>query len=274
MTENEFDLKGKIAVITGGAGVLATAISKGLVRYGARIVCLDIDATRTKQLVTDLQSMGGEALGIVTDVLDRQSLKAAAQQTLDTFGTVDILINGAGGNKTEATATPGERTFFDLPRDALQWVHDLNFLSSVLASQVFGEIMVDQDGGVILNISSMAAIRPLTRTIAYSAGKASTSNFTQWLAVYMAQQHSPNIRVNALAPGFFLGEQNRYLLVDETSGNLTPRGQQIIDHTPMRRFGEPDDLVGTVVWLVSDAARFVTGAIIPVDGGFSAYSGV
>jgi NAD(P)-dependent dehydrogenase (short-subunit alcohol dehydrogenase family) len=254
--------------------VLATAISKGLVRYGAHIVCLDIDATRTEQLVADLRSMGGEALGIVTDVLDKRSLEKAAQRVRDTFGTVDILINGAGGNKTEATATPGERTFFDLPQDALQWVHNLNFLSSVLASQVFGEIMVERGGGVILNISSMAAMRPLTRTIAYSAGKASTSNFTQWLAVNMAQQHSPDIRVNAIAPGFFLGEQNRYLLVDEATGDLTPRGQQIIDHTPMGRFGEPEDLVATVIWLVSDASRFVTGAIIPVDGGFSAYSGV
>jgi NAD(P)-dependent dehydrogenase (short-subunit alcohol dehydrogenase family) len=254
--------------------VLATAISKGLVQHGAHIACLDIDVTRTKRLVDDIGSVGGNAHGFVADVLDKSSLETAAQEVLDTFGTVDILINGAGGNKAEATATPGQSTFFDLPPEALQWVHNLNFLSSVLASQVFGQIMVEHGNGVILNISSMAAFRPLTRTIAYSAGKASISNFTQWLAVYMAQQHSPNIRVNAIAPGFFLGEQNRYLLIDEMTDKLTSRGQQIIDHTPMARFGEPEDLIGTVVWLVSDASRFVTGTIIPVDGGFSAYSGV
>lgn len=274
MTYQEFALTGKVVVVTGGAGVLATAISKGLVQHGARIVCLDINTARTEKLVADIQAMGGEALGILTDVLDKPSLEIAAQQVLDTCGTVDILINGAGGNKTEATAAPGQSTFFDLPQEALEWVHNLNFLSSVLASQVFGRIMVDRGGGVILNISSMAAIRPLTRTIAYSAGKASISNFTQWLAVYMAQTHSPAIRVNALAPGFFLGEQNRYLLVDEETGELTPRGRQIIDHTPMGRFGDPQDLIGTVVWLISDASRFVTGTIIPIDGGFSAYSGV
>jgi NAD(P)-dependent dehydrogenase (short-subunit alcohol dehydrogenase family) len=274
MTYQQFALTDKVVVVTGGAGVLATAISKGLVQHGARIVCLDIDTARTEKLVADIRALGGDALGIHTDVLDKTALETAARQVQETFGTVDILINGAGGNKTEATATPGQSTFFDLPREALEWVHNLNFLSSVLASQVFGKIMVEHGGGVILNISSMAAIRPLTRTIAYCAGKASISNFTQWLAVYIAQVHSPNIRVNALAPGFFLGEQNRYLLIDEATGDLTPRGRQIIDHTPMGRFGEPEDLIGTVVWLVSDASRFVTGAIIPIDGGFSAYSGV
>lgn len=274
MVLNEFQLTDKVVVVTGGAGVLARAISKGLVQHGAHIVCLDIDEPRTEKLVAEIQATGGKALGIITDVLDRNAMETAVDKTLATFGSVDVLINAAGGNKAEATATPGLNTFFDLPSEALQWVNNLNFLSSVLASQVFGQVMVRHEQGVILNISSMAAIRPLTRTIAYSAGKAAINNFTQWLAVYMAQEHSPNIRVNAIAPGFFLGEQNRYLLIDENTGDLTPRGRRIIDHTPMARFGDPCDLVGTVIWLISDASRFVTGTVVPVDGGFSAYGGV
>ncbi len=269
----EFDLTDKVAVITGGAGVLATAISRGLAEHGARIACLDIDPARTDCLVRDLESRGHRALGLATDVLDRQALLRSADLIMETFGRVDILINAAGGNRIDATASPGSLPFFDLSPEALQWVFNLNFLSAVLASQVFGKIMTAQGRGVILNISSMAACRPLTRTIAYSAAKAAISNFTQWLAVHMAQEYSPAIRVNALAPGFFLGDQNRYLLLEE-DGTLTPRGQAIIDHTPMGRFGEPADLVGATIWLVSDASRFVTGSVVPVDGGFSAYSGV
>jgi NAD(P)-dependent dehydrogenase (short-subunit alcohol dehydrogenase family) len=186
---------------------------------------------------------------------------------------VDILINGAGGNKKEATTTPNLR-FFDLPPDAVQWVFSLNFLGTLLPSQVFGQLMAEQGEGVILNVSSMNAFRPLTRIPAYSAAKAAVSNFTQWLAVHMAQEYSPDIRVNALAPGFFLTEQNRFLLTDEATGNLTPRGKTIIDHTPMARFGNPEDLVGTTLWLLSPASGFVTGVVVPVDGGFSAFSGV
>jgi NAD(P)-dependent dehydrogenase (short-subunit alcohol dehydrogenase family) len=207
-------------------------------------------------------------------VLDESSLEAAAQQIMDRFGKVDVLLNGAGGNKPEATAMPGQRTFFDLPPEALQWVFNLNFMGTLLPTQVFGAQMAQQKAGVIINISSMAAFTPLTRVVAYAAAKASINNFTQWLAVYMAREHSPSIRVNAIAPGFFLGDQNRFLLVEKDSGELTPRGKQIIDHTPMGRFGEPDDLVGTLLWLASDASRFVTGVVVPVDGGFNAYSGV
>ena len=213
-----------------------------------------------------------EAIGLGCDVLDRRSIEFAACEIIEKFQRVDILINGAGGNKPQATTNP-DQSFFDLSTEALRWVFDLNLMGTILPSQVFGRIMADQKRGVILNISSMNAIRPLTRIAAYSAAKAGVSNFTQWLAVHMAQNYSPEIRVNAIAPGFFVGEQNRKLLLNE-DGSLTPRGQSILFHTPMARFGIPEDLLGTVVWLVSPASDFVTGIVIPVDGGFSAYSGV
>ena len=183
------------------------------------------------------------------------------------------MINGAGGNKPQAT-TNQDQKFFDLPADTFRWVFDLNMLGTILPTQVFAKIMAEQGSGVILNISSMNAFRPLTRIPAYSAAKAGVSNFTQWLAVHMAQEYSPNIRVNAIAPGFFLTEQNRFLLTDKDTGELTARGQTIINHTPMGRFGNPKDLLGVVLWLVSPAAEFVTGVVIPIDGGFSAFSGV
>jgi NAD(P)-dependent dehydrogenase (short-subunit alcohol dehydrogenase family) len=182
-------------------------------------------------------------------------------------------VNGAGGNKPQATTNP-QQSFFDLPADAVNFVFNLNFLGTFLPSQVFGQLMVAQGEGVILNISSMNSFRPLTRIPAYSAAKAGVSNFTQWLAVHMAQEYSTKIRVNAIAPGFFLTEQNRFLLTDQESGKLTERGQKIIDHTPAGRFGDPDDLIGTIVWLISPAAAFITGVVVPIDGGFSAYSGV
>jgi len=192
---------------------------------------------------------------------------------LGQFGRVDILINGAGGNRKRATTSP-DLAFFDLPADAIQWVFSLNFIGTLLPSQVFGRLMAEQEHGVILNVSSMNAFRPLTRIPAYSAAKAAVSNFTQWLAVHMAQEYSPRIRVNAIAPGFFLTEQNRFLLTDEQTGELTLRGKTIIAHTPMGHFGDPEDLIGTVLWLLSPGAKFVTGIVVPVDGGFSAFSGV
>jgi len=200
-------------------------------------------------------------------------VEIAAQTVLSTFSRVDILINGAGGNKPAATTNPDQR-FFDLPSDALRWVFDLNLMGTILPCQVFGRLMADQKSGVILNISSMNAFRPLTRIAAYSAAKAGVSNFTQWLAVHMAQEYSPEIRVNAIAPGFFLTEQNRFLLTDKNTRELTARGKSILSHTPMARFGAPDDLIGTVIWLLSPASAFVTGIVVPVDGGFSAFSGV
>jgi NAD(P)-dependent dehydrogenase (short-subunit alcohol dehydrogenase family) len=269
-----FDVADKVVALTGGAGVLCGTMSRYLAGRGAKVAVLDIAAPSAQALADEINAAGGQAVGVVANVLDKASLEAAAAQVLDAFGRVDVLINGAGGNKAEATATPGEHTFFDLPPDALQWVFNLNFLGTVLASQVFGALMVEQGHGVILNISSMTALRPLTRVAAYGAAKAAVSNFTQWLAVHLAQEYNPNIRVNAIAPGFFLTQQNQFLLIDEKTGDPTPRGKTIIDHTPMGRYGDAEELIGTTVWLLSDAAKFVTGIVVPVDGGFSAFSGV
>jgi len=265
-----FNVQDKVAVVTGGAGVLCAALCRALAEAGAKVAVLDLRPEPAEALAAEL---GNGAVGIACNVLDKPSIESAAQKVIELFGRVDILINGAGGNKPQAT-TNAEQPFFDLPADALRWVFDLNLMGTILPSQVFGKIMAEQKYGVILNISSMNAFRPLTRIAAYSAAKAGVSNFTQWLAVHMAQEYSPEIRVNAIAPGFFLTEQNRFLLTDKETGNLTPRGQTIIGHTPMNRFGTPDDLIGATMWLVSPAASFVTGIVVPVDGGFSAFSGV
>jgi NAD(P)-dependent dehydrogenase (short-subunit alcohol dehydrogenase family) len=269
-----FDLTGKVAVVTGGTGALGAAMCSGLARAGATVVILARTPQTVAELADRINADGGSALAIPCDVLDREQLAHAAVRVKELAGRVDILLNGAGGNKPEATAMPGQRSFFDLPQEAMEWVFDLNLMGTLLPSQVFGAVMAEQKSGVIINISSMASFTPLTRVVAYAAAKAAINNFTQWLAVYMAREHSPDIRVNAIAPGFFLGEQNRFLLIDKESGDLTPRGRQIIDHTPMGRFGEADDLIGALLWLASDAARFVTGIVVPVDGGFNAYSGV
>jgi NAD(P)-dependent dehydrogenase (short-subunit alcohol dehydrogenase family) len=268
-----FGLEGKVAVVTGGGGVLCGAMSRALGRLGARVAVLDLFPEAAQKVVDEIRAAGGEAIGVKCDVLDRASVELAAQKVLDAFGGVEILINGAGGNKKEATTSP-DLAFFDLPADAVQWVFNLNFVGSLLPSQVFGKVMADQGEGIILNVSSMNAFRPLTRIPAYSAAKAAVSNFTQWLAVHMAQEYSPKIRVNAMAPGFFLTEQNRFLLTDEETGELTPRGKTIVGHTPMDRFGDPEELIGTTIWLLSAASEFVTGVVVPVDGGFSAFSGV
>jgi NAD(P)-dependent dehydrogenase (short-subunit alcohol dehydrogenase family) len=206
-------------------------------------------------------------------VLEKEALAETASRVEAELGTVTSLVNGAGGNRAEAT-TGDQRSFFDLPKEAVQWVFDLNFIGTFLPSQTFGRQMADAGAGQIINISSMNAFCPLTRIPAYSAAKSAVSNFTQWLAVHMNQTYGPDIRVNAIAPGFFLTEQNRFLLTDKDSGELTPRGRTIIDHTPMGRFGDPEDLVGTLLWLLSESSQFVNGVIIPVDGGFSAFSGV
>ncbi len=266
---SNFELGGKVAVVTGGAGVLCAAMCRELAAAGAKVAALDLRLEPAETLAAEL---GNGAIGVACNVLDKASVEAAAQKVVETFGRVDILINGAGGNKPQATTNP-EQSFFDLPADALRWVFDLNLMGAILPSQVFGKIMAQQKSGVILNISSMNSFRPLTRIPAYSAAKAGVSNFTQWLAVHMAQEYCPEIRVNALAPGFFVGDQNRRLLLNE-DGSLTPRGQQIMLHTPMARFGVPEDLLGTLMWLVSPASAFVTGIVVPVDGGFSAFSGV
>lgn len=270
MFDNLFDLTGRTAAITGGAGVLCSVMARCLAAHGANVAILDLAGDRACALASEI---GACAIGVGTDVLDRASIEAAAAQVEAAFGPVHILINGAGGNKPQATTGP-DKSFFDLPPDAVQWVFNLNLLGAVLPSQVFGRGMAQRGEGVILNISSMNAFRPLTRIPAYSAAKAAVSNFTQWLAVHMAQEYSPRVRVNAIAPGFFLTEQSRYLLTDAKTGELSPRGRQIISHTPMGRFGVPEDLLGAVLWLVSPASQFVTGVVVPIDGGFSAYSGV
>lgn len=268
-----FGLKGKVAAITGGGGVLCGTMAQALAKLGVSVAVLDIRKEAADAVAKRIEEQDGRAIGVQADVLDKASVEQARDVVLDAFGKVDILINGAGGNKREATTSP-DLSFFDLPPDAIRWVFDLNFLGTLLPSQVFGKLLAEQKEGIILNTSSMNAFRPLTKIPAYSAAKAAVSNFTQWLAVHMSQNYSTNIRVNAIAPGFFLTEQNRFLLVDEKTGDLTDRGKIIIQHTPMGRFGDPEDLIGTVVWLLSPSARFVHGIVVPVDGGFSAFSGV
>ncbi len=267
-----YDISGKVAVVTGGAGALCSTMCRALASWGAKVGVLDVNADAGESLAAEICAEGGEAFAVVCDVLQRASIEAAAREVLARWERVDILINGAGGNKPQATTNP-DRSFFDLPADALRWVFDLNLIGAILPSQVFGKIMAAQKSGVILNISSMNSFRPLTRIPAYSAAKAGLSNFTQWLAVHMAQEYGSEIRVNAIAPGFLVGEQNRRLLLNE-DGSLTPRGQSIISHTPMGRFQVPEDLLGTLLWLVSPASALVTGIVVPVDGGFSAFSGV
>lgn len=272
-TNKLFDLTGRMAVVTGGAGVICASLCRTIATAGGKVAILDINRQAAEELAASINQSGGEAIAVGCDVCDKENIAVAAQQIISTFGTVDILINGAGGNNSQAT-TSTALSFFDLPETALKWVIDLNLISAILSAQVFGKFMALQKKGTILNISSMNALRPLTRIPAYSAAKAAVSNFTQWLAVHMAQEYSPEIRVNAIAPGFFLTDQNRYLLFDEATGKLTARGQMIIDHTPMKRFGTPEDLAGTVLWLLSPASTFVSGIVVPVDGGFSAFSGV
>jgi len=268
-----FDIKDKAVVITGGAGVLCGAMARALAARGAKVCVADYDEMRAHELCQEIEGAGGFALPVKINVLERSTVQEAFGCALESMGRIDVLINGAGGNKKEATCVP-PATFFDLPEDALRMVFDLNCMGTIIPSQIFGKHIAERGEGCIINISSMNAFRPLTNIAAYSGAKAAISNFTQWLSTYMAQRHSPNIRVNAIAPGFFLTEQNRFLLTDEKTGDLTARGKTIIDHTPMGRFGEPGDLVGTLLWLISDASKFVSGVVVPVDGGFSAFSGV
>ncbi|RMF82877.1 MAG: SDR family oxidoreductase [Chloroflexi bacterium] len=267
-----FSLQGKVAIVTGGTGVLGGAMTHGLAAAGAKVGVLGRRAEKAQTVADAIIASGGEAMALPADVLQSESLHTACQHIIDAWGRIDILINAAGGNMPDATIF-GELTFFDMTEDALNQVVQLNLNGSVLPSQVFGEVMVEQESGVIINISSMAAQKILTRVIGYSAAKAAIDNYTKWLAVELATKYGAGLRVNAIAPGFFIGEQNRSFLLNDDN-TLTERGQQIIDHTPMGRFGEPDELVGTAVWLASDAARFVTGIVVPVDGGFSAFSGI
>lgn len=270
--EELFGLKSKVAVVTGGTGVLGSAMCKSLAKAGAAVVILGRRKEAADNLAKEIIRSGGNAIGISADVLNEKQLNDAKKLVLEKFGTIDILINCAGGNMPGAVVMP-DKTFLDLKIDDFQKVVDLNLTGTVLPAQIFGEVLVSNKQGIIINISSMTAIRPLTRVVGYGAAKAAISNFTQWLSVEMAKKFGEGIRVNAIAPGFFLTEQNRNLLTNP-DGSLTERGQLIIKGTPFGRFGEPDELCGTLLWLCSDASKFVSGIVVPVDGAFSAYAGV
>ena len=267
-----YDFTGRTIVITGGTGVLGSVMVKALVGCGANVAVLARNRDKAENIRSEISGPGRVTI-LEGDVLKLDDLKNAGLSVIKEFGRIDCLINGAGGNHPQAT-TRADLSFFDIPEEALRFVFDLNLLGTILPCQVMAKHMAQQREGVILNVSSMSAFTPLTRVVTYSAAKAGVNNFTQWLAVHLAQEYSPRIRVNAIAPGFFETEQNRGLLKDQATGELTARGQSIINHTPMGRFGEPEDLLGTVLWLLSPASNFVTGIVVPVDGGFSAFGGV
>ncbi|MFN8496890.1 MAG: SDR family oxidoreductase [Anaerolineae bacterium] len=267
-----FGLDGQVAVITGGTGVLGGAMARGLAQAGARVGVLGRRREQAEAVAADIERLGGEAVALPADVLDRQQLEAARYAALAQWGRLDILVNAAGGNMPSATLPPGQ-SFFTLPVEGMQPVIALNLNGTLLPIQVFGEAMAQAKRGSIVNVSSMAAQRALTRVVGYGVAKAAVDNATRWLAVELARSFGGGIRVNAIAPGFFIGEQNRSLLLNE-DGALTARGQTIIDHTPAGRFGEPDELISTLIWLCSPGASFVNGIVVPVDGGFSAFSGV
>jgi len=267
-----FALEERVAVVTGGTGVLGGAMAKGLAEAGVAVGILGRKMEAARALADEIRAKGGRALPLQADVLNHGQLVEAHQQMLKAFGTIDILVNAAGGNMPGAVVPP-DKTFFDMKVDDFQRVVDLNLTGSVLPSQVFSEVMAQKKKGVIINIASMASFKPITRVGGYSAAKAAIANFTSWLAVEMARKYGEGIRVNAISPGYFLTEQNRTLLTNP-DGTYTARGQAAIDHTPYGRMGRPEELVGTLLWLCSDASAFVTGINVAVDGGFNAYCGV
>lgn len=270
MQENLFDIKGKVVVITGGSGVLGSALSVYLGRQGAFLAVLARNEAKGNALVKNIKEEGGKALFHICDVTVRTSLEAARDAVVKAYGKVDVLINAAGGNMAGATIASGQ-TCLDLSDDALRKVIDINLMGTILPTNVFLEAMKNQSEGVIVNFSSESSLRPLTRVIGYSAAKAAINNYTRYMAAELAMKFGEGFRINAIAPGFFLTEQNRTLLTQE-DGSLTVRGENIISHTPFRRFGKPEELCGTIHYLISDASRFVTGTVAIVDGGFDAYS--
>jgi NAD(P)-dependent dehydrogenase (short-subunit alcohol dehydrogenase family) len=272
MKNNLFDLQGKVAIVTGGYGALGRSMATYLAKQGVKIAILGHRAESVEKCVAEMQATGIEVLPLVASVTDQQQLEQAKEALLGKWGKIDILLNAAGGNMPGATISPG-KTIFDLSFPDYQKVLDLNLNGTVLPTLVFGEIMATQKSGAIINVSSMAAMRTITRVVGYSSAKAAVDNFTRWMAVEMATKFGEGIRVNAIAPGFFIGDQNRALLTNP-DGSLTERGKQIISLTPMKRFGESHELNGAIHWLCSDAASFVTGVIVPIDGGFSSFSGV
>jgi NAD(P)-dependent dehydrogenase (short-subunit alcohol dehydrogenase family) len=274
--EDLYGVSGRAAVITGGGGALCGALAEGLASLGVRVAVLDVNAEKAEARVSRIREGGGDARAFACSVLDEAGLRSVLDEVVARWGRLDFLINGAGGNDPRASTTEDflERAeqgggFFDLGVEEFGEVFDLNFLGTFVPCKVFGAAMARSRAGSIVNISSMSALTPLTRVAAYSAAKAAVANFTRWLAVHLAHA---GVRVNALAPGFFMTEQLRFLHIDPATGEYTPRAKKVIAHTPMGRYGEPEDLLGTVVWLLSDASKFVTGIVVPIDGGFSSYS--
>lgn len=267
------DLAGKAAIVTGAGGIICGVIAEALAAQKVKVAIWDISLQAAENKAGEIMKAGGVAIAVKCNVLDKKNIEEATAKTLEEFGTADILINGAGGSRKDATTSP-ELSFFDIAPDSLMNTLALNYQSAVLPSQVVGRIFAEKGNGVILNIASIAGIRPLTRAVAYSNGKSAVINFTQWLAVHMAKEYSPRIRVNALAPGFVLTEQNRFLLLDEKTGKPTERGMQVMKSVPMGRYGEASEMSGAALWLVSESSSFVTGIVVPVDGGSTASAGV
>jgi NAD(P)-dependent dehydrogenase (short-subunit alcohol dehydrogenase family) len=268
-----FSVQGKVIMITGGGGILCGMMARELAKIGAKIGVLDIRPDAAQQVADEIVAAGGEAIAIPADVLKKDQVARSLELVLAKWGRVDALINGAGGNQKEATTAP-DLSFFDIPEEAFRWVFDTNFIGMMLCCQVYAQYMAERGEGDIINIASVNSIRPLTKIPAYSAGKAAVKNFTEWLAVHMSQNYSPTIRINAIAPGFYITNQSRFLLMDAKTGQPTPRGKSVLDHTPMARFGVPEELMSTILYLLSPASSFVHGATILVDGGFTAFSGV
>ncbi|MDF4202317.1 SDR family oxidoreductase [Maribacter sp. SA7] len=270
---NLFDIENKVILITGGGGVLGGEMANYLLSKGANIVILDYKEEIVNEAVENLKKVKNTVTGFVCNALDEESLKKVADKIIDQHGKIDILINAAGGNMPGATIGV-DQTIFDVNIDHFKKVVDLNLFGSILPALVFGKEMVKHKKGVIINISSMTAQSAITRVVGYSASKAAIDNFTKWLSVELATKFGEGLRVNAIAPGFFIGNQNRNLLIDKETGKFTDRGKTIIKNTPMKRFGETDELNGTIHYLCADASKFVTGVVLPIDGGFSAFSGV
>jgi len=269
---NNFDVSNKVCVITGGSGVLGGTIASYLLANKAKVVILDFNQNALDSKLKSLSEISNNILGYVCDVLNKSRVEEVCEEIISQWGKVDVLLNAAGGNMPGATIAE-DQTIFDLNIDDFKKVSDLNLNGTLIPSLVFGKVMTDQGKGVIINYSSMAALKPITRVVGYSASKAAVTNLTEWMAIELAFKFGDKLRVNAIAPGFFIGNQNRRLLLNE-DGSLTARGEKIISNTPMKRFGKAEELNGTIHWLISDAAAFVTGVVIPIDGGFNVYSGV